>query len=154
MPKGEKKTSFSKQLLASLLLSFKAELTADQNMEKKFIYSPWSWKNNNKVSSSGFVLFIFVLSCFSPVTQGGFQVLRALWKRCFFHIPTFVHTWPVMKRGAQIVPMMYCLSAQTSNTLLYSTLVYLVFLQIFTKTSSKIWIREKNNSSKVNWRAK
>ena len=42
MPKGEKKTSFSKQLLASLLLSFKAELTADQNMEKKFIYSPWS----------------------------------------------------------------------------------------------------------------
>lgn len=55
------------------------------NMEKKkkknnFIYSPWSWNNNSKVSSSTrlFCCLVLFFSC-----NTGIQVLRALWKRCF-----------------------------------------------------------------------
>ena len=114
-------------------MSFKAELTADHNMEKKTISFILHGVERTITKSLALGLFYFCLVLFFSCNTGGISGAENSLKKVFFHIPMFVHTWPVMKRGVQIVPMMYCLSAQTSSTLLYSTRVYLVFLQIFYK---------------------
>lgn len=74
---------------------------------------------------------------FFPVGWGFLGAVSPLPKDAFPCSNVVVHTWPIMKRGAHIVPMMCCFSDQTSGLGKGGLQVY----------SSKIRLQEKNRNS-------
>lgn len=98
---------------AYCLLKQSMQLITTWERINNFLYSPQGWKENNKVSSSGFVQFTSVLSFFFYKMKVS-RCCGLSAKDVFLCSNISVHTWPVLKRGTQTVPMC-CFSYETSN---------------------------------------